>query len=171
MDGDELVRDYLGRLEAASWTLPPDRRAELVGEVREHIETALTEAGRRDPVTVRNVLERLGRPEEIVATETETELSADHGSKDRGGQVVATVRSWGAIEIAAILLLTVGAFALPVFGPAIGLVLVWLSTVWRTRVKVVATTIVVVVYILPILGLLAVGGVASQTLNPVEVGR
>jgi len=56
MDGDELVRDYLGRLEAASWPLPPGRRTELAGEVREHIDTALAEAGRRDTVTVHNVL-------------------------------------------------------------------------------------------------------------------
>ena len=46
MDAEGLVRDYLGRLEAASWPLAPPRRAELVGEVREHIETALSEAGR-----------------------------------------------------------------------------------------------------------------------------
>lgn len=69
MNADALVADYLGRLEAAAWPLPPERRTELASEVREHIEAALSEAGSRDEVTIRNVLDRLGRPEEIVAGE------------------------------------------------------------------------------------------------------
>lgn len=157
MDGDELVRDYLGRLEAASWPLPESRRAELAGEVREHIETALAEAGRRDDVTVRNVLERLGRPEEIVAGEPDAESStpAPWAAAPVG---VATSSTWGGVEIAAILFLTVGAFVVPLFGPALGLALVWLSGRWTTREKLIATGIVVVIFVLPILGLLAGGG-------------
>jgi hypothetical protein len=62
----------------------------------------------------------------------------------------------GAVEIAAILLLTLGAFLLPLIGPVIGLVFVWLSSAWSTRVKGVVTAIVVGVVIIPILGLLAV---------------
>jgi uncharacterized membrane protein len=155
MDGDELVRDYLGRLEAASWPLPPDRRAELAGEVREHIETALAEAGRRDPVTVHNVLERLGRPEEIVATEAEAEPAPPRWIDARIASAATRAPALGALEIVAILLLTVGAFLLPVVGPAIGLVLVWLSTRWTTREKLIATGIVVVIFGLPILGLLS----------------
>jgi uncharacterized membrane protein len=157
MDGDELVRDYLGRLEAASWPLPPDRRAELGGEVREHIETALAEAGRRDDVTVRNVLERLGRPEEIVATEAEAEPVATRWADDPARGVPVPTRFWGGLEIAAILLLTIGIFALPLFGPAIGLVLVWLSRVWTTREKAIATVIVIIVFVAPVL-LLTLGG-------------
>jgi len=161
MDGDELVRDYLGRLEAASWPLPPDRRAELASEVREHIEAALAEAGRRDPVTIHNVLERLGRPEEIVATEADAEPLATRFTDELGRRMPASVRSWGAIEIAAILLLTVGAFALPLVGPAMGMVLLWLSKVWTTREKLVATLIVLIIFVLPIIGLLAVEGRAG----------
>ncbi|TAK00015.1 MAG: hypothetical protein EPO36_10060 [Chloroflexota bacterium] len=157
MDGDELVRDYMGRLEAASWPLPPGRRTELAGEVREHIETALAEAGRRDPVAVHNVLERLGRPEEIVATEAEGDPAPPSWVAARSGELTVATRSWGAVEIAAILLLTVGAIALPLFGPAIGLVLVWLSTRWTTRDKLVATLIVVVIFLLPIILLYGLG--------------
>jgi uncharacterized membrane protein len=163
MDGDELVRDYLGRLEAASWPLPPDRRAELAGEVREHIEAALAEAGRRDPVTIHNVLERLGRPEEIVATEADAEPLATRFTDDLGRRMPESVRSWGAIEIAAILLLTIGAIALPLIGPAMGLVLAWLSTRWTTREKLVATVIVVVIFVLPIIALLGGAGQVSTT--------
>lgn len=158
MDGDELVRDYLGRLEAASWPLPPDRRAELAGEVREHIETAITEAGGRDDIAVRNILERLGRPEEIVASEVEAEPAPTRWLESRLAAAGARAPAWGALEIAAILLLTFGAFLLPVFGPALGLVLVWLSTRWSTREKLIATAIVFVIFVLPIVGLLAVQG-------------
>ena len=76
MDADALVLDYLGRLEAASGRLAVDRRVELVGEVREHIATSLAEAGRHDELTVRNILERLGPPEEIVAAEGEPDAAA-----------------------------------------------------------------------------------------------
>lgn len=147
METDALVRDYLGRLEAAAWPLPPNRRTELTGEVRQHIEMALTEAGRRDEVTVRNVLERLGPPDEIVAAE--------------GGLVMPTVASavsrssWGAVEIIAILLLTVGAIVLPFIGPIIGIVFVWASTQWTNRQKLIATAIVFALLIVPILGLFA----------------
>jgi uncharacterized membrane protein len=153
MNADALVSDYLGRLEAAAWPLPPERRIELASEVREHIEAALGEAGSRDEVTVRNVLERLGRPEEIVAGEAAGSAPAASAVSVNLGPSRASV---GAVEIAAILLLTLGAFLLPLIGPVIGLVFVWLSSAWSTRVKVVVTAIVIGVVIIPILGLLAV---------------
>lgn len=153
MNADALVSDYLGRLEAAAWPLPPERRTELASEVREHIEAALSEAGNRDEVTVRNVLERLGRPEEIVAGEAAGSASTPPAVNVNVGPTMSGV---GAVEIAAILLLTLGAFLLPLIGPIIGLVFVWLSSAWSTRVKVVVTVIVVAVVVIPILGLLAV---------------
>jgi hypothetical protein len=152
MEADALVRDYLGRLEAAAWPLSADRRGELINEVREHIDSALAEAGRRDEVTARNVLERLGAPEEIVAAE------ADAGGSMRWAPPppVAGERRphWGPIEVGAILFLTVGALFLPFVGPIIGLVLVWLSGEWTTRQKWVATVIAIVLLLLPVLLLL-----------------
>ena len=146
VDADALVRDYIRRLEAAAGPLPAERRVELAGEVREHIETALAEAGRRDEVTVRNVLERLGPPEEIVAAETEP------GSEPASSSSVATTRSpWGPIEIIALILLSVGAVLLPVIGPLLGLVFAWLSTQWTTPQKLVATGIVFALLVLPVL--------------------
>ena len=64
---DPLVDAYLRRLDAAARDLPAGRRAELSAELEEHIEDALREAGARDEATVRNVLDRLGPPEEIAA--------------------------------------------------------------------------------------------------------
>ncbi len=149
MQPDTLVRDYLGRLEAAAWPLSEDRRRELVGEVREHIDTALASAGTSDEVTIRNVLDRLGRPEEIVAAEVQTDGTAS--APPRAVSVPAPSRwSIGAVEITALLLLTVGAFLLPVVGPILGLVFVWVSTVWSTREKLFATFLVAVLLLLPV---------------------
>jgi uncharacterized membrane protein len=150
MKADALVSDYLGRLEAASWPLPADRRGELIAEVREHIESALAEAGRRDEVTARNVLDRLGAPEEIVAAEAEAGRPAGWTASPSAAEERQGSR-WGAVEIGAILFLTVGAIALPIVGPVIGLVLVWLSGQWTTRQKSIGTLIVIVLLLAPML--------------------
>ena len=154
MDGEALVRDYVGRLEAAAWPLPPDRKGELVGEVREHIEAALIEAGARDEVTVRNVLERLGRPEEIVAEEAGPAMPGAAPA----ALPPAAQSTLGAVEIVAILMLTIGSLILPIFGALIGLVFVAASSRWTTREKLIATAIVVGLLVLvPLLGRLGVG--------------
>lgn len=156
MDDDVLVRDYLGRLEAAAWPLAVDRRTELVGEVREHIAAALREAGRSDEVTIRNVLERLGPPQEIVAAEAEPGPTPSAWNAGTQAATVVASSPWGGVEITAVLLLTVGAVFLPFIGPIVGLVFVWASTRWTRREKAIATVIVVALLVLPILGLIGV---------------
>jgi hypothetical protein len=64
---DPLADDYLRRLDAAASALPADRRHELVGEIRGHLDEALRQAPPGDEAAVRNALERLGPPEEIAA--------------------------------------------------------------------------------------------------------
>jgi hypothetical protein len=159
MDTEGLVRDYLGRLEAAAWTLAGDRRSELVGEVREHIEVALTDAGRRDEVTVRNVLDRLGPPEEIVSAEVGSDAAPS------GAAAVLSHREGrlglGAVEIVALLLLTVGTFVLPLIGPLLGLAFVWASTLWTTRDKIIGSAIAVLLLLLPVLLLFSVRAISS----------
>jgi uncharacterized membrane protein len=150
---DALVDEYLGRLEAAAQRMTPDRRRELTGEVREHISAALEQEGRSDPSTVRNVLERLGPPEEIVAAEIGPAWAAAGGGTI--GVDATRGRSWGALEIAAILLLVPGAVFLPFIGPILGIILVWMSAVWSTRVKLIATLVVVVLIVLPVALLLS----------------
>ena len=161
MDADGLIRDYLGRLDAASWTVPAPRRAELADEVREHIEAALAEAGSRDEVTVRNVLDRLGRPEEIAAADADP--AAGTPSPPASSQARGT--SWGAVEILAILFLTVGAVLLPIIGPLVGLVFTWVSHQWTTREKTIATLIGLVLLAIPFVGLAlyAAGGTAGPS--------
>ncbi len=68
---DPLVDDYLRRLDAAASALPADRREELISEIRGHLQEALRQAPASDEVAVRNLLERLGPPEEIVSAATD----------------------------------------------------------------------------------------------------
>ena len=75
VDTDRLVDDYLRRLDAAASALPPDRRAELIMEIREHVQEALREAPVNDEAAVRNLLERLGPPEDIVSAAIDPTLS------------------------------------------------------------------------------------------------
>ena len=150
-----VVRDYLGRLHAAGWGLAPARRDELVAEVREHIDEALRvqrEAGRRGEAVVRNVLERLGPPEEIVRAESEGQPYDVRGAAPSGqapigapGLPAAAGTSydagswWGPVEIFAVLLLSLGSVLLPLVGPVTGLVLLWMSPRWTQEQKVVGS--------------------------------
>jgi hypothetical protein len=128
---------------------------------------ALAEAGARDEVTVRNVLDRLGPPDEIVEAERQVD-GPPPGWTLAPVQASAAARSpWGGVEIAAVLLLTVGAVFLPIIGPLLGLVFVWMSVQWTNRQKTIATAIVVVILFLPIillLGLSTGGAVTSGQL-------
>ncbi len=166
MDTDPLVGDYLGRLDAAAWMLPPDRRRELGEEVREHIVAALASAGNRDEATIRNVLDRLGPPEEIIAAEVSPGgQSAPMLAQAPIGPGVGRP-GLGGLEIVALLLLTVGAILLPFVGPLIGLVFVWMSSYWTRNQKLIATLIVAFLLFVPIIGL-AVGS-SSALLPPAQ---
>ena len=153
MDAEALVEDYLRRLDGAATSLPAGRRAELTGEVRQHIEMALTEAGHHDEVTVRNVLDRLGPPDEIVGAEHDAD-GPPPGWTLAPVQAAGAARSpWGGVEIAAVLI-----------GPLLGLVFVWMSVQWTNQQKTIATAIVLLILFLPIILLLGVraGGAVTS---------
>ena len=141
---NELVAAYLRRLEQAAAPLPRSRRAELVAEIREHIDDALTEAGAADEVVVRNVLERLGPPEEIVAASGPAQ------------------RHSGLLELAAMI-----ALAIPLLGWLVGVVLVAASRAWSGREKATAFAIVFVPVLLVGVGFVAAG---SESGTEVPVG-
>ncbi len=60
------VRAYLDRLGVLSRGLPEERRAELLADIEEHLVDA-TAATDGSEVALRDVLERLGPPEDVVA--------------------------------------------------------------------------------------------------------
>jgi hypothetical protein len=122
METDRLVDDYMSRLEEAAAHLQRSRRAELIAEIREHIEAALREEDAAGEVAVRNVLERLGPPEEIVEA--------------AGPEPVAEPVRTGKLEIAAIVALVV-----PFIGWLFGIALALVSRVWSNREKMIGTAL------------------------------
>ena len=144
---DPLVQDYLRRLDRAAAVLPPDRRTDLLGEIGEHIAVARASGAGDDEAAVRTVLDRLGEPEEIVAAAHEdapvgwaTPRPYAGSAWGDGPPLVPQPRGTGH-ELAAVLLLTVGSLV-PVVGWLVGAVLLWTSTLWRTREKVLGTLVV-----------------------------
>jgi hypothetical protein len=119
-----LVGDYLRRLEDEARALPRRERTELLDEIRGHLRAELAD----DPAEhdVRNALDRLGDPREIVAAT---------GVPSRRRRV-------GALEIVAVVLLLIGAIVIPVLGWFVGLVLLWASAAWTTRQKWLGTLVV-----------------------------
>jgi hypothetical protein len=111
-----LVGDYLRQLARAARVLPRRQGEELVAEIREHLDTALTaESSEAD---VRNVLDGLGSPDEIVASARPD--GPPHAKR-------------GLRETAALILLLTG-FP-PILGWLAGVALLLSSKLWTARQK------------------------------------
>lgn len=67
VDVDGLVADYLRRLESALSRLPAARRRQLLAEIAEHLGEARAQLDGSDEIAVRELLDRMGRPEDIAA--------------------------------------------------------------------------------------------------------
>ncbi|MBC6468064.1 HAAS signaling domain-containing protein [Actinomadura alba] len=141
---DPLIDEYLDRLETATRTLPSARRAELLAEIKEHIEVTLSQSQDEGEATVRSVLDRLGNPEDIAreagaglqATAPAGGPAAWRADGQTGGR-----RGVAAFELATVILLLVGGIVLPVLGWVIGAVLLWASARWTLRDKVIGTLV------------------------------
>ena len=128
---DQLVADYLDRLDRAAGTLPYDQGRELVDEIGGHIASARAAGAAADAAAVRTMLDRLGTPEEIVAA-----------ARDAGLPPPVPARPPGTgLELAAVLMLTAGSF-LPVLGWLVGVVLLWSSRRWTAGEKLLGTLVV-----------------------------
>lgn len=126
---DAAIEDYLRQLDRALAALPGPRRAQLVAEIADHIGTAREQLDDPGEADIRNLLDRIGRPEDIAAEAIDTEPPP------------TMPRRSGLHETFAIALLLVGGF-LCVAGWFVGLVLLWTSNVWRLRDKVIGTLLV-----------------------------
>ncbi|MDY7105835.1 MAG: hypothetical protein S0880_32015 [Actinomycetota bacterium] len=140
------VRGYLARLREVAADLPRVRRDELVAEIASHIDDGLAAVPQDSSYDdrVRDLLARLGDPEDIVAAELDhTGPATAHRTPPPPPIAPAAVtRSrWGAVEILAVLALTVGVFVLPFVGPLAGIVLAWASGVWSRGAKIAATCV------------------------------
>ncbi|MGW8358535.1 HAAS signaling domain-containing protein [Streptomyces wedmorensis] len=129
-----IAEKYLTELERAAVALPANRRAELLADVRSHIEVARTEAradsiaDADDDAVVRTILSQLGDPREIVAAAV-SDLPEQTGSAAR--------------EVFTLILLLVGGllfWLVPVvswIGWLIGLILLGLSGRWSAGDKLI----------------------------------
>lgn len=159
---DTLVQDYLERLTRAADRLPPERRAELVEEIREHIESAVAEGEAGTEAELRDLLDRLGDPEEIVAAASEDEPAAP--------SALGRYRRPGiGVEIGAVALLTLGSLVI-VVGWAIGAILLWTSRRWTTGEKLLGTLVVPGGPFLALVALPFGGQVCSSTQTMTEAG-
>ena len=70
---------------------------------------------------------------------------------------------WGGLEIAAVLLIGLGAFILPVIGIVAGLVCAWLSDQWTRTEKWIATAIASTCLIVPIVAAVALVAVRTSS--------
>ncbi len=145
-DDDQLVEDYLRELHTAGQgLLPADRLDELIEEITAHIAEARQSDG--SPLAVRNILDRLGDPADIVraAAETPPGSPAWSGAPGSGAgyPAVAAARPGraGGMELAAVLFLLLGGIVIPVLGWFIGVVLLWMSPRWTARDKLLGTLV------------------------------
>ena len=131
------VAQYLSRLDAATAHLPLDERTEIAEGIRSHLIAALAEA--RTEADVRSALDALGAPEEIVgAPPAAPPPPQPQPAFTRPQRTSAR----GLLEIAAVILLLVGAFILPGIGWVVGVVLLWVSKAWTVPEKLLGTFVV-----------------------------
>jgi uncharacterized membrane protein len=149
---DDLVARYIDELNEALVGLPRARRNELVDDIADHIDALLDEAAESGPVTrdvVEAVLAEVGEPTEIArAAGTET--------TPRRGPT-----GWDKATIA---ILLIGGVIVPILGWLVGVVLLWVSSSWRVKDKVIGTLLVPGGLALPlVLLLVGVEGPAATT--------
>lgn len=120
---NRLVEEYLARIRHALWDLPPGRRDLIIEDIREHIRTARAAMASEDEAQIRQLLDAMGDPAAIRA-EAGLPPTVQNGWADR-------FAPW---------LILFGGFVF-IVGWLAGVVLLWNSSVWKTRDKVLATLI------------------------------
>ncbi|WP_282694588.1 hypothetical protein [Streptomyces sp. CC208A] len=158
-----LVAAYLDTVARETAGLPAERRAELLADLREHIEVS----DARDDAGIRAVLAELGEPRTVAASAlaeegpagTAAPLPAGPLSGRSAARLVATLPALGG-------LLILGSPFAGALTLAIGLALLWKSPLWDTRHKRIGTATAVTVPVLLLIGGLVL---TAGRIGPVEV--
>jgi hypothetical protein len=119
-----VVDDYMRRLKKELKALPRAQREEILEDINQHVDQSLGRNGSASEADARTILDQLGDPSEI-AGEARQRLGIERAS-------------FGAHEIAAVILLPLGALALG-FGWIAGVILLWTSKLWTTGEKLIGT--------------------------------
>lgn len=121
---DQLVNDYLGKLDTALAALPRSRREEILDEISNHIAEERGQLSNESDADVRNLLDRVGDPAEVADAARVETVDAP---------VLLPRRRIGALEVFALVLT-------PLIWPA-GVILLWLSPAWKLRDKLIGTLV------------------------------
>lgn len=108
---DQIVNEYLDRLKIALSDLPPERRRQLIASITDHINEARSTLDANSEVAIRDILDRVGRPEDIAADamsdETVSTVRRSTRSKQSGviavAAAVAVVIAIGAFVVSRII--------------------------------------------------------------------
>jgi uncharacterized membrane protein len=123
---DELIRDYLDDLDRELAGLPRAERREVMEDISAHIGELRADLPTESEANVRELLDRVGEPADIAAD-----------ARERFG-IQPRNRTW--VEVTALMLLSIGSFT--IVGWFVGVVLLWISEVWRTRDKLLGTLVI-----------------------------
>lgn len=134
--GTAAISEYLDQLRRAAVGLAPDRRAELLDQIGEHLDDVSNAPGATE-ADVRTAIDRLGDPSDIVAAD-QVDGPSTLGAAPAATAPMAARSPWGPLEIIAVAFLIVGGFLVPVVGPIIGLVCALASSRWTRGEKAVA---------------------------------
>lgn len=115
-----IIRDYIEGLEQACADIPRAQRAELLQDIREHIEEARVAMPDQSDAALLTMLDRVGDPAALAQEE-----------RERLGMPPAQPARAGFMEIGALVLMLL-------FWP-VGIVLLWASGAWSTRDKWIGT--------------------------------
>ncbi|MEU6933864.1 hypothetical protein AB4225_17900 [Streptomyces sp. 2RAF24] len=151
-----LVTAYLDAVARETSALPAERRAELLADLREHIEVSGTETDAQ----VRRALDDLGDPRTVAASALAEEPLAASAVR-RPGRTRLTVVLLAVAGLLVLFNAFVGAVAL-----LAGLVLLWGSPQWSTRQKVIGTATCAAVPFVVVFGSLALAG---SRIGPTEL--
>ena len=128
---DAAVQDYLDRLSAATSSLAPAERSELVQQITDHLAAARADARDDglldDEALVRTVIEDLGTPEQVAAA----------AGADLAPQAPPSV----GLEIATVSVLAFQWLVAPGVGWVVGIVMTFFSTRWTVGQKVLAAAL------------------------------
>ncbi|MDP9225373.1 MAG: hypothetical protein M3P18_16325 [Actinomycetota bacterium] len=122
---DREVAGYLKELDRHLSALPRRRRKEVLQEIADRIDESRQELGPDHPIA--EVLDRVGDPRAIALEAIQEEGVPPPRSR------------W--LEIAALIFLLPGSLLLPIVGWLIGVILLWTSSIWTLRDKIIGTLI------------------------------